>query len=84
MIIHRSKRMTQRVPEFSTFMQRTGRLGCRVGTNSTGEGELLEESLHAFDVFGDVGVDFRVGTFEVAVGEYGGRSVAWGKGQLEY
>jgi hypothetical protein len=76
--------MTQRVPEFTTFMERTGSLGSRVRTNSTGEGELLEESLHAFDVFRDVGIDFRVGAFEVAVGEDGGRSVAWRRGKLRY
>lgn len=76
MIIHRAKRMTQRVPELSALVQRAGRLGRGVGADTSGEGELLEESLHAFGVFRDVGVDFRVGAFEVAVGEDGGRTVA--------
>jgi hypothetical protein len=75
MIIDRSERMTQRIPKLSTLVQRSRRLGRRVGSDTSREGKLLEESLEALDVFGDVGVYFRVRALEVAVGEDGGGAV---------
>src|SRR5215469_3886691 len=38
----------ERVAQFATFMNRTGRLGRDMTGNATGEAELLEQSFHAF------------------------------------
>ena len=80
-IINGAKRMAQRVSKLSSFVQRSRRLGCGVRADSSREGELLEESLHTFDVLRDVGVYLGIGALEVAVGEDGRRAVAYG-GQL--
>ncbi len=49
-------------------MDRAGRFGRDVARDAAGEGELLEQLLHALLVLGDVRVDLAVGPFELGVG----------------
>src|ERR1700730_5286711 len=68
--------MRQRVAQFAAFVDGAGSLGSDVAREAAGKRELLEQALHALFVLSDVGVDLRVGAFEVGVGDNSGAAVA--------
>jgi hypothetical protein len=72
---HGSVRVRERIPEFSAFMDRAGRLRCDMGRDAAGERELREEALHAPLVAGDPWIDLAVRPVEPRVGHQAGSTV---------
>jgi hypothetical protein len=66
----------ERVPELAALVDTSDHLGCHVAAVSTGEGELLEEALHAFLVLRGVWVGLAPDALEVEVGNETRRSMA--------
>lgn len=69
--------MHQRIAEFSTLVDRTGRLRCGMARNAAGEGKLLEEPLHPLDRLRHVRIDLAVSPFQVAIGDHARTAMAW-------
>src|SRR6185312_10206182 len=61
------KGMGQRVPQFSALMDRARRLGRDMTRNSTGEGKLPKQALHAFFILTHIRIYFAVGALEIDV-----------------
>ncbi len=55
----------QHVAQLTAFVDRTGSFRRAVAADPAGEGELLEELAHPLFVLALVGIDFRVGAFQV-------------------
>ena len=64
------------VAELAALVDGAGGLRRAVGADAAGEGELLEEGLHALLVLALVGVDLRVGAFQIDRGQHAGCAVA--------
>ena len=63
-----TKGMSDGVTQLAALVDGTRSLGCNVGGNAAGEGELFEQFLHALFVTADVGVDLRIGAVQIGVG----------------
>ena len=59
--------MGNRIAELPAFMNRAGGLGRHMARDAAGKGELPEEALQPFSVFGDIGVEFAVAPLEIGV-----------------
>src|SRR5262245_1444321 len=57
-------------------MDRAGGLRRAVAADSAGEAEVLEEFLHPLLILALVGIDFRIGSFQVDRPDYAGSTVA--------
>ena len=68
-VVRRTVRMHECVPELTAFMDRAGSFRRDVARDPTGKRELAEELAQAFLVLTDVGVHLAVGSFEVRVGD---------------
>ena len=68
-IVDRPVGVGDTVAEFAPFVDAAGRFGRSVAANSAGERELLEETLHPFQIFSLVRIDLGVGALEVALGQ---------------
>ena len=68
-IEHGAECVRERIAELTAFVDGTGRLGRDVRGNAAREGELLAQPRHALFVFGDVGIDFAVGAFQIGIGD---------------
>src|SRR5204863_1380245 len=64
-----AKSVTERVTEFTAFMNGTGRFRGDVARDAAGEGELFEQFLHAGLVRGNVRVNFAISAFEPGIGD---------------
>ena len=60
-------RVRKRIAEFAALMDRAGCFRCRMGSDPAGEGELFVEFRQAFQILGDVRIDFRIGTVQIGV-----------------
>ena len=69
--------MRQGIPQFTAFMDRSGRFRRDVTGNAVGPGKLAEQFTHACDTAVDMRVDLGVGTFEIRVGDEPGPAVSW-------
>jgi hypothetical protein len=67
--------MREAVTELAALVNRARRLWRHVRADVTRERELLEEFLHALDVFALVGIDLGVRAFEVRGPEHAGRAM---------
>ena len=68
-IEHGAECVRERITELTAFVDGAGRLGRDVGRNAAREGELLAQSRHALFIFGNVGVNFAVGAFQIGIGD---------------
>ena len=68
--------MCDGVAQLAAFVDGARSFGCNVAGDAAGEGELLEQLLHALFITADVGVNFRVGAIQVSVGNKEVSSVA--------
>ena len=68
-IEHRAEGVGNAVAQLAALVDGTRRLGRAVAGHAAGEGELLEELLHAGLILGDVGIDLAVGAVHVVVGD---------------
>ncbi|MPM37374.1 hypothetical protein SDC9_83985 [bioreactor metagenome] len=68
---HRAKGVGQAVPQLAALVDRAGSLGCHMAGHAAGEGELLEQPLHARLVLADVGIDLAVGAVQPVLGHHG-------------
>ena len=75
-IEHSAKCMCDGVAQLAAFVDGARSFGCNVAGDAAGEGELLEQLLHALFITADVGVNFRVGAVQVSVGNKEVSSVA--------
>ena len=64
------------IAKLTALVDGTRSLRSTVARNAAGEGELLEQLLHALFITADVGVNFRVGAIQVSVGNKEVSSVA--------
>ena len=79
----RPKGVAERVSQFPTLVNRTGRRRRDMAGDTPGERELLEQQLEAGFILAYVGIDFAPGAFEVDVAHNRGASVA-GAGDVEH
>ncbi len=63
----RSEGMRNTVTKFAALMNAAGCFRSRVATDAPGEGKLLEEALHAYQIFTYVGINLGVGSFEICL-----------------
>ena len=83
-VIHdRAKGVGQGVAQLAALIDGAGGLGGHVAGDAAGEGELLEQLLHALGVPADVGVDLRIGAVQVVLGHHGVTAVA-GAGEVDH
>ena len=75
-IEHSAKCVCDGVAQLTAFVDGARSFGCNVAGDAAGEGELLEQLLHALFITADVGVNFRVGAIQVSVGNKEVSSVA--------
>lgn len=75
-VVDGAEGVRDRVSQLAALVDGAGRLGRGVGADAAGEGEPLEEALHALDVERLVRVDLGIHTLEVRLGEDGGGAVA--------
>src|SRR6185369_11084767 len=57
------------IAEFSAFMNRAGCFWSAVRSDAARKGELLKKLEHAGFIAALVGIDFRIMTFQIAIGE---------------
>src|SRR5260370_40619582 len=65
----RAESMRQAIAEFPALMDGAGRVGCAMAADASWKGELFEEFLEPDFGLALVGIDFRVGSFQIAVGQ---------------
>ncbi len=68
--------MHQRIAELAALMDRALRFRRRVARNTAGEGELAKQLSQAIRITRHVRIDFRVGAFEIGVGDHAGAAMA--------
>src|ERR1700722_12802058 len=72
---HRTEGMTQRIAEFTAFVNRARTLRRSVARNSAGKRELRKQPFQTSLILADVGIDLAVGTFEISMADDGGTAV---------
>jgi hypothetical protein len=65
MVVYRAESVAQGVAQLAAFVDAARCLRSHMRANATRKRELLEESLHAFDVLTFVRVHFAVDAFEI-------------------
>ena len=65
----RTKRVRQRVSQFTAFVDRTWRFWSHVTRDAAGERELREQALHSLLILRHVRIDLAVRPFEIRVGD---------------
>ena len=73
---HRAASVHDRITQFSTFVDGARGLGRRVARNSSGEGELFEQSLYALFILRDVRIKLAVAALQVRIRNHSGAAVA--------
>src|SRR5208337_126884 len=69
--------MREHIPQFASFVDRTGSFGSAMTADAAGKRELLEELAKTFFVFTLLRVDLGVGSFEISRAQYTRRAMAW-------
>src|SRR5450432_2311531 len=72
---HRTERMTQRIAELASLMDRTRTLRRCVARDPAGERKLQKQFAKSGFVLTDVRIDLAVGAFEVGVGNHRGAAM---------
>src|SRR5262249_50307769 len=79
----RSVGVREGVTELAAFVNRTGRLRCKVARDAAGERELGEEAVHAFFIGRNVRIDLAVRPLKVSVCDQTGTAVP-GAGDVDH
>ena len=82
-VCHGAEGVGQGVSQLAALMNGAGGLGGHMAGDAAGEGEPLEELLHAVLIPGDVGVDFGVAAVQPVLGHHGIAAVA-GAGEVNH
>ena len=82
-IRHGAEGVGKGIAQFAALVDGAGSLGRHMAGNAAGEGEALEEPLHAILVARDVGVDFRVAAVQPVLRNHGVSAVA-GAGEIDH
>ena len=83
-VVHdRAKGVGQGVAQLAPLIDGARSLRGHMGGDAAGEGELLEQALHALGVLTDIGVDLAVGAVQIVLGHHGAAAVT-GTGQIDH
>ena len=82
-IRHSAESVGQAVTQLTALVDGTGRLRGHMAGDAAGEGELLEQLLHAFLVPGDIGIDLCIRAVQPVLGHHGVAAVA-GAGNIDH
>ena len=80
---HGAESVGQRIAQLAALMDRAGGFGGHMAGDAAGEGEPLEELLHAVLVLRDVGVDLGVAAVQPVLRHHGVAAVA-GAGEVDH
>src|SRR5215831_17849333 len=69
-------RMTQRVAQLATFMDRARRFGSYVAWNTAGKRELLEQPFHSLFILRNIRINFAIRPLQVSIGDQSGSTVS--------
>src|SRR5690606_11287046 len=59
--------MHKRIAKLASFMDGTRSFRCHMAWNTARERELAEEFLHSVNIFGDIGIGFRISAFQIGI-----------------
>ena len=80
---HSTEGVSQGIPQFAALVDGAGRLRRHMTGHTAGEGELLEQLLHAVLVLGDVGIDLGIAAVQPVLSHHGVSAVA-GAGAVDH
>ena len=82
-IRHGAEGVSQGVAELAALIDGAGGLGSHMARDAAGEGEALEEAVHALTVLADIRVDLLIAAVQPVLGDHGVAAVA-GAGEVDH